>query len=93
MTSSGKKIKFNDNGKITEGEVITSPVIWLRSVVDSQCVNSYFFSTDGENFKALGDPYKLRWGGFRGDNIGIFNYNDLEEVGYVDIDWFRYQLL
>jgi len=49
------------------------------------------YSVDGINFKPIGETYKLRWGGFRGDNIGIFNYNNLGEAGFVDIDWFRYR--
>jgi hypothetical protein len=60
-------------------------------VVDSQSINTYFYSVDGKIFKPFGENYKLRWGGFRGDNIGIFNYNNLGEAGFVDIDWFRYQ--
>jgi len=91
MTDAGKRIQYNDNGKITTGEVITSSTIWLRSIVDNQAVNTYYYSVDGINFKPFGENYKLRWGGFRGDNIGIFNYNDLGETGFVDIDWFRYK--
>ena len=91
MTDAGKCIQYNDNGKISEGETISASTIWLRSVVDSQSINTYFYSVDGENFKPIGEAYKLRWGGFRGDNIGIFNYNNLGEAGFVDIDWFRYR--
>ncbi len=91
MTENGKRIKYNDNGKISEGETISTSTIWLRSVVDGESVNTYFYSVDGENFKPFGETYKLRWGGFRGDNIGIFNYNNLGEAGFVDIDWFRYR--
>lgn len=38
---------YNDNGKVEEGEAITSTSIWIRSVIDKDCVNQYFFSTDG----------------------------------------------
>ncbi len=91
VTDKGKVLKYNDNGKVTEGEIITSPTIWLRSVVNNEGINSYFYSTDGKLFKPFGEKYTVRWGGFRGDNIGIYNYNDLSESGYVDIDWFRYR--
>ena len=91
MTDAGKHIQYNDNGKISEGETFSTPTIWLRSVVNSQSINTYFYSVDGENFKPIGETYKLCWGGFRGDNIGIFNYNNLGEMGFVDIDWFRYR--
>jgi len=83
-------MQYNDNGAILEGEKIESSTIWLRSVVDKDCVNRYFYSFDGIDYKAFGEAYKLRWGGFRGDNIGIFSYNDLGESGWIDVDWFRY---
>ena len=91
MTEKGKFIRYNDNGKITEGEQISVPTIWLRSVVDNQGVNQYYYSIDGKSFKQFGVKYTLCWGGYRGDNIGIFNYNDLGEEGYMDIDWFHYR--
>ena len=91
MTEKGIIIKYNDNGKIEEGESINSSVIWIRSVIDKDCINTYFFSTDGQSFKPFGGKYTLKWGDFRGDNIGIYNYNNLNESGFVDVDWFRYQ--
>ena len=91
MTDKGKILRYNDNGKTTDGEVIVTSNIWLRSAVDSEGVNTYLFSTDGKSFKSFGGKYKVKWGGYRGDNIGIYNYNNLDESGFVDIDWFRYQ--
>jgi len=91
MTDQGKIIQYNDNGKIEEGEAITSPEIWIRSVIDKDCSNTFFFSTDGVSFSPIGGEYKLKWGNFRGDHIGIYNYNNLGESGLVDVDWFRYQ--
>jgi len=91
MTEKGKSIKYNDNGKVEEGESITSSVIWIRSVIDKDCINTYYFSIDGQSFKPFGGKYTLKWGGFRGDTIGIYNYNNQNESGFVDIDWFHYQ--
>lgn len=91
MTDKGKIISYNDNGKIQDGEPVLSNRIWLRSVVDSKWVNSFYYSIDGKIFKPFGNKYTLRWGGFRGDNIGIFNYNDQDEAGHIDIDWFHYK--
>jgi len=34
----------------------------------------------------------LTWGSYRGDRIGIFNYNTLANSGFIDVDWFRYIL-
>lgn len=90
MSEQGKNILYNVNGMITKGDKIDSPSIWLRSVIDDHAVNTYFYSTDGINFKPFGGKYTLRWGGFRGDHIGIYTFNDESESGYVDIDWFHY---
>jgi beta-xylosidase len=91
MTDHGKIIQYNDNGKIEEGETIASPEIWIRSVINKDYINIFFFSTDGVSFSPFGGEYKLKWGNFRGDHIGIYNYNNLGESGFVDVDWFRYQ--
>jgi hypothetical protein len=48
MTEKGNVIKYADNGKVEEGEEITSTSIWIRSVTDKDCVNTYFFSTGGK---------------------------------------------
>ena len=42
-------------------------------------------------FITLGDVYVLKWGKYRGDYMGIYNYNNLSEKGYVDVDWFNYE--
>ena len=44
MTENGKVIKYNENGKIENGESITSSNIWIRSVIDKECVNTYFYN-------------------------------------------------
>ncbi|WP_333818993.1 hypothetical protein [Ohtaekwangia sp.] len=49
----------------------------------------YAFSTDGKHYHSFGSPYQLTWGSYRGDRIGIFNFNVKEDKRYVDIDWFR----
>ena len=91
MTERGKIVKYNNNGNVEEGDAITSTSIWIRSVIDKDCVNTYFFSTDGISFRPLGGKYSLKWAGSRGDHIGIYNYNNLIESGFVDVDWFHYQ--
>ena len=75
----GKSINFN--GKC----------VWLRSNWDLQGQNSYFYSLDGKTFESYGEKTQLMWGSYRGDRIGIFNYNTLEDAGFVDVDWFNYQ--
>ncbi len=86
-----RKIKYNHNGKIETGADFSSNTIYLRSVVDKKGLNTYCYSADGVNFTQFGGQYEVKWGKYRGDYIGIFNYNNLEESGFIDVDWFHYE--
>lgn len=86
-----RSIKYDNDGKTQTSAVISSNTIYLRSVVDSNGFNTYYYSEDGANFIQFGGQYELKWGGYRGDNIGIFNFNNVEEKGFIDIDWFHYE--
>jgi beta-xylosidase len=85
-----RRMALNDNKKITEGAVITGGTIWLRSSWDELGVSHYAYSADGTTFTPFGDKRQLTWGSYRGDRIGIFNYNNSGEQGVVDVDWFHY---
>ena len=50
------------------------------------------YSLDGDNFIPFGHPYQLSWGNYRGDRIGVYCYNNNVESGYVDIDYFHYEM-
>jgi len=82
--------------------------IIFRSTVDINRVNTYEYSIDdGETFLTLGGNYTLRPGGYRGDLIGMYTFNNeatgklLEDCkpdknykfGYVDINYFKYDYL
>jgi beta-xylosidase len=67
-------------------------VIWLRSRVDDRAHARFEFSLDGERFTPLGNAYELKWGNYRGDYVGLYTYNDRDDCGFVDIDWFRYEI-
>ena len=102
MDEEGKKyLSFNQ--KDTEILVKEFDVI-LRSMVDDQAVNEYWYSVDqGETFHKCGEPYELSCGGYRGDCIGIYTYNNHEKrdcsfvpdeetnFGYIDVEYFRYE--
>ena len=91
MNSTGKFIIYNHNGDIQNGELISSSILWMRSEIDEHFINTYSYSTDGIKFKTFGGRYNLKWGGFRGDHIGIYNFNNQSESGHVDINWFHYK--
>lgn len=88
----GKRVLvYNDNGNRTTGPEIEVERIWLRSTWGQDAVSRFSYSLDGETFTEFGEPYRLTWGDYRGDRIGVFTYNDLGEAGYIDVDDFHYQ--
>lgn len=56
---------------------------------DDQCVFS--FSEDGLAFSPVGEPYTLVGGGWRGDIVGLYTFNNQGESGYIDVASFDYQ--
>jgi beta-xylosidase len=92
QSGSTRTLKYNSNGAITNGDQIPGSVatIWLRSKVDRSSGNTYSFSYDGNTFTRLGGRVVLKWGGYRGDYVGIYTYNNTGESGAIDVDWFHY---
>lgn len=81
---------YDYNGNSSKGIKITGNSVWFKSTWDYNGTNQYFISIDGKSFQPFGGDSQLTWGSYRGDRIGIFNYNTKEGKGYVDIDWFHY---
>jgi beta-xylosidase len=86
-----KSLTYSNNGKDTTGITITGKSIWLKSTWGYEGISSYACSLDGKTYIPFGDTYKLTWGSYRGDRIGIFSFNIREDKGFADIDWFKYQ--
>ena len=40
-------------------------------------------------FVPFGD-YRVSWGYYRGDRIGIYNNNNKSDNGYIDVDYLHY---
>lgn len=70
--------------------ILENSVVWLRSTwsLDGRSVFSY--SIDGVTFCDVME-YGLSWGFYRGDRIGVYNYNDVSDEGFVDVDFFHYE--
>ena len=85
-------LKYEEDGHEVIGLSLTNSIttIWFRSRVGFNDVNSYEYSLDGKSFLSFGGKYLLKWGNYRGDNIGIYTYNNEADAGYVDVDWFHY---
>jgi beta-xylosidase len=86
-------MRFNKADVPTGGPALPAgtTALWLRSAAgfDDQCVFSY--STDGQTFAPLGEPYTLVGGGWRGDIVGIYTFNNKAERGHIDVDSFDYR--
>ena len=87
-----KMIEYNVKGVMVKGPVVGTGIIWLKSTWQFDGKSQYYYSLDGKSYTVFGAVYQMAWGSYRGDRIGIYNYNNKKDAGYVDIDWFNYQL-
>lgn len=92
VTQAGRtrRVEYKHNNEITVGPEFETTTIWLRSIWGLDGKSQYSFSLDGEKFTDIGRPYPLSWGHYRGDRIGLYNFNNKAEAGYVDVDFFHY---
>jgi beta-xylosidase len=85
-------VSLSSSGPPQAGPVVGPGRLWLRSSWGLDGVSRYAFSLDGTRFEEFGPPYRLSWGNYRGDRIGIFTFNDRADAGSVDVGAFRYLL-
>lgn len=85
-----RKLVYTFNDVETVGERILNHDIWLQSQWGIDGVNTYSYSLDGKTFISFGNKSQMTWGSYRGDRIGIFNFNTDEDKGYIDCDFFNY---
>ena len=93
-------IKVNDSGTKNlffmdfKGDETTGPEIKGKSffVRTSNNSNQAFFeySVNGKDYEQFGPVFTLQFGKWTGDRLGFFCWNILEEKGFIDVDWFRY---
>ena len=82
---------FHHNGeqvrRLIELKGHKSRMIFLRSEWGLDGVSHYSYSHDGIHFLPTdGTDYRLQWGYYRGDRLGMFTYNNLGESGGVTFD-------
>ncbi|MDT3401156.1 glycoside hydrolase family 43 protein [Mucilaginibacter terrae] len=86
-----RKLVYSSDSQNLIGVTITGSNVWLRSSWDYQGLNRYFYSLNGKDFLPFGNSTQLTWGSYRGDRVGIFNFNRFATKGYIDLDYFDYQ--
>jgi len=93
QTGNSRHFYFSNSGVITTGVDISTTDIWLRTSWDAAGLSHFFYSTNGVDFEALDGEFSVtNFGNYIGAKIGIYTANDLKESGYIDIDWFKYDL-
>jgi beta-xylosidase len=72
-------------------EKVVTKDIYFRIEVKKEALISFSFSTNGKDFKPVGDVFQAKPGRWIGAKIGYFALRDgiTNDAGSVDIDWFR----
>ncbi len=91
VNESGKRylIFINNKGEETQGPEITSNDLFVRTSNSSNKA-FYEYSSDGKTYERFGPVFTIKFGNWTGDRLGFFCWNEKEEKGYVDIDYFAY---
>ena len=65
--------------------------VWLRVELHEDCMCSYAYSLDGEQFEPIGGRYAVKEGTWVGAKVGLFSSspNVVKGAGYADFDDFR----
>ena len=88
------RMEFEMDGQAAVGTELPSDqnVIFLRTSMGITDEAGFQYSFDGITYHKLGGAYPMKAANFRGDMIGVFTYDDGDQSGFVDVDWFHYQV-
>lgn len=84
-------LEWTDNDQRTRYQAVNESYLYLRSTWGLDGKSQFSYSLDGNHYTPLGQ-YQLSWGFYRGDRIGIYCFNERGEQGYVDVDYFHYNM-
>lgn len=70
---------------------VVQNTMYLRAVVEANHQCAFLYSTDGVTFTSIGKPFAIKAGRWIGARVGLFAVGSEvhNDVGYVDVDWFR----
>ena len=77
---------------------LSADIVYLRIDCDfnlNRDIAAFYYSTDNKNWTKIGRDFKMRFDYrrlFMGTRFALFNYATKEAGGYVDIDFFDYQV-
>ncbi|MCM2680681.1 glycoside hydrolase family 43 protein [Echinimonas agarilytica] len=91
MDSTGRKNLFymDPMGDRIIGPELSSDVLYVRTS-NARNQATYEYSVDGKVFKAFGPTFTIAFGKWTGDRLGFFSWNEKQDEGHIDIDWFTY---
>lgn len=76
-------------------DIMTIPLglsrFWIKCVMDFDGKSQLLWSSDGETYNPVDTTFQLKWGSYRGARIGLFTFNNTDNGGYADFDYFRYE--
>jgi beta-xylosidase len=92
MDNEGNRNIFfmDDKGIEIVGPTVEKEIIYFKTSNIGK-VASFQYSYDNNHFESFGKEFELGFGRWTGDRLGFYCWNDIEESGYIDIDWFRYE--
>jgi beta-xylosidase len=93
QTNNKRELVLEINGKETSVKHLKCKTIYFRSTWGLDDVGRYAYSLNDKDYTLLDPTHQFTWGSYRGDRVGIFNYNILADKGFVDLDWFNYTML
>lgn len=85
------RVCVDNNGEITEGPVVSSPRITLKTIILPTGEATLSYSLDGEEFTQLGGAVPLTFGFWKGSVLGLFSFNTRAAEGIADFDDFQYR--
>jgi len=88
----GKNYLFYDNNGKCEDVIPTGGKRVFLKVTLNALDNEHqlFYSTDNRTFMAVGEPFPLKFGNWKGARIGLYSYNELSDGGEASFNWFKY---
>ena len=83
----------NDGTIEIESTDIDVNTCYLKVQVDADAVCSFYYSTNGSNYKFIGKKFTASEGVWIGAKVGLFNVNPniSKSKGFADFDWFRFE--
>ncbi len=94
QSGDGRRLDFFHLPEVTQGPVVSQPVIQLRVDVNGDEARYSYSLDDGATFEQLGADSQIRFSWWKGSRPALFSYTTLAgDPGVIDFDWVHYRAL